>query len=274
MVIADRLAVFVDHVYENTGNFSGLEIIIATLFFGIQIYCDFSGYSDIAIGVGRLFGKELMVNFKTPYLATSVREFWQRWHISLSTWFRDYVYIPLGGNRCSAARWSLNIIATFTISGLWHGASLTFIIWGFIHGAMLVAEHFASPIIKLSQRIKQFVGWITMFTLVNLCWVFFRASSLNEALSIFKKIGSLSTSLVNFREWIFESGRLSEYGLVIILALPVFMVAELLLKKQSFDVAIAGKPAWLRWSTYYALVAFIILLGVLNSAPQFIYFQF
>jgi alginate O-acetyltransferase complex protein AlgI len=274
MVIADRLSVFVEQVYANPGNFTSLEILIATLFFGLQIYCDFSGYSDIAIGVGRLFGKELMANFRTPYLATSFREFWQRWHISLSTWFRDYIYIPLGGNRCSPARWRFNIIATFAISGLWHGANLTFLAWGLIHGLFLLGEHFASPIIKIGPRIKKAASWIATFALVNLCWVFFRSSSLTDAFSVFSQMGKFSGNLGNFRSWMIETGRLTESGWVVLLGLPVFIAIELFIKKESFDTVISGKPTWARWGTYYLLLAFILFLGVLNSAPQFIYFQF
>ena len=274
MVIADRLAVFVEQVYPNPWNFSSLEIFIATLFFGLQIYCDFSGYSDIAVGVARLFGKELMVNFRTPYLATSIREFWQRWHISLSTWFRDYIYIPLGGNRCSPARWHFNIIATFAISGLWHGANLTFLAWGLIHGMLLVGEHFVSALVKIGPKIKIVAGWILTIALVNLCWVFFRSSSLAGAFSIFSQMGKFSGNLGNFRNWMIESGRLTESGWVVLLALPVFVAIELFIKKQTFDTAISGKPIVARFGVYYLLLAFILFLGVLNSAPQFIYFQF
>ena len=134
IVIADTLAVYVDMVYNNLHDYTGMILGIATIFFTIQIYCDFSGYSDIAVGCAKLFGIDLMSNFKSPYLSCSVKEFWSRWHISLSTWFRDYVYIPLGGNRVSKRRHRLNLMITFLVSGLWHGAAWTYVIWGGIHG--------------------------------------------------------------------------------------------------------------------------------------------
>ena len=134
VVIADRLAEYVNLVYNNPGEFSGLNNIIATFFFSFQIYCDFSGYSDIAIGAALVMGYKLMTNFRRPYFSQNIREFWSRWHISLSTWFRDYVYISLGGNRVVKWRWYYNLFITFLISGLWHGAEWTFVIWGAIHG--------------------------------------------------------------------------------------------------------------------------------------------
>jgi len=162
MVIADRLAYFVNHVYISSENQSGTVLLIATFMFGFQIYCDFSGYSDIAIGSARILGFDLMQNFRTPYLAKSFRDFWHRWHISLSSWFRDYVYIPLGGNRVSEGRWVLNILLTFTLSGLWHGAALTFIIWGFLHGIFLIAENFATRQQSSAERFS-WLGYIVTF---------------------------------------------------------------------------------------------------------------
>lgn len=141
LVIADNVAQYVDLVYENLANYKGFDLLLATFFFTIQIYCDFSGYSDIAIGTARLFGINLTINFKSPYLSSSIKEFWSRWHISLSTWFRDYIYIPLGGNRCSKVKQIFNLLVTFLVSGLWHGANWTFVIWGGIHGLAQVIEN-------------------------------------------------------------------------------------------------------------------------------------
>ena len=177
MVIADQLGRIVNTVYEGPEQFGPWGIIFATFLFGYQIYCDFSGYSDIAIGTARLFGIELMTNFKTPYFSASFSEFWHRWHISLSTWFRDYVYIPLGGNRGSSIAWLRNILITFIVSGLWHGANLTFLIWGTLHGLLLIVDKFIAQGIKLAPKIKKPVGWTLTFLLVNLSWLFFRAES-------------------------------------------------------------------------------------------------
>lgn len=154
MVIADQLAEIVNAIYASPENFNGWGIVLATFLFGFQIYCDFSGYSDIAIGTACLFGIELMTNFRTPYFSNSFREFWRRWHISLSTWFRDYVYIPLRGNQNNNLKWARNIIITFLVSGLWHGANVTFLIWGDIHGVLFTVEHFISPIFKLNKKLK------------------------------------------------------------------------------------------------------------------------
>lgn len=173
VVIADRVAVVVNSVYTAPDQYSGLSLILATLFFSIQIYCDFSGYTDIAIGVARVMGYDLMLNFRQPYFAKSVQEFWQRWHISLSTWFRDYLYIPLGGNRASFGRYLLNIMIVFVVSGLWHGANWTFVIWGFLHGIMMVIEaitkryHLTLIPRFLPSYIKNTLALISTFLLVS-----------------------------------------------------------------------------------------------------------
>lgn len=174
-LIADRLAVYVDIVYADPSSFTAGQCLVATLFFAIQIYCDFSGYSDIARGLGKTLGFELMVNFKTPYFSSSIREFWQRWHISLSTWFRDYVYIPLGGSRESSFILKRNILITFLLSGLWHGAAYTFIIWGLIHAL----GYFLDPHTKIhnqkllnSSRLYKLSGLIWTITFVTLAWIF------------------------------------------------------------------------------------------------------
>ncbi|HOD52534.1 MAG TPA: MBOAT family O-acyltransferase, partial [Candidatus Hydrogenedentes bacterium] len=145
LVIADRLSIYVDEVYNNPGKYHGLPVIAATYFFAFQIFCDFAGYSDIAIGSARIMGFELMQNFRRPYFATSISDFWRRWHISLSTWMRDYLYVALGGNRVSKLKWYRNLILTFVLSGLWHGAAWTFVIWGFFHGACLVTSILTMP---------------------------------------------------------------------------------------------------------------------------------
>lgn len=275
MVIADQLAVIVNTVYGQPENFNGIGILASTFLFGFQIYCDFSGYSDIAIGTAKLFGIELMSNFKTPYLASSFSDFWHRWHISLSTWFRDYVYISLGGNKKGTINWSRNILITFLISGLWHGANSTFILWGLIHGIVYILEKLISPILKINSHIKTTAGWLITFTIVNCSWIFFRAESTQHLKLLWLSIktnfsgGTWSISyLLNKYQSFTEPFR------VFCFVFPLFLLVEKMMKQQSFPDFINSKPRAISWSCYYILILLVLLFGVLNSAPQFIYFQF
>ena len=197
VVIADRMVLFVSPVYNDPTHHTGPALVFATLAFAVQIYCDFSGYSDIALGSAQVMGVRLMRNFDHPYFARSISEFWRRWHISLSTWFRDYVYIPLGGNRVPRPRWVFNLFLTFLISGLWHGAAWTYVIWGALHGAYLVLSILTEPLwIRLSAltrldrfpRLKFALAALTTFALVTFAWIFFRAASLADALYIVRHI--------------------------------------------------------------------------------------
>ncbi len=196
VVIADRLAEYVNMVYNNSSDYGGTHYIIATVFFAFQIYCDFSGYSDIAIGSASILGYDLMRNFKRPYLAQNIREFWQRWHISLSTWFRDYLYIPLGGNRVLKWRWYYNLFITFLISGLWHGANWTFVVWGGLHGFYLVFAIWTANIRKRMNKLvfgenvflHNFFQVIITIILAWFAWIFFRANTIGDAFLIIKKI--------------------------------------------------------------------------------------
>jgi D-alanyl-lipoteichoic acid acyltransferase DltB (MBOAT superfamily) len=269
------LAVIVNEVYLSPENFNGWGIILSTYLFGFQIYCDFSGYSDIAIGTARLFGIELMTNFRTPYFSNSFREFWHRWHISLSTWFRDYLYIPLGGNRSGLQKWIRNIIITFTISGLWHGASFTFLIWGFLHGIFLVAEHFISPVINIKSKLKNFAGFVVTFTFTNLAWLFFRVENWNHFTILFENIISPKTvSLNSFLNLLFDSSHLTAPARMLVFVFPVFIFIEVQLGKNEFSNFLRNSPKYYRWVFYYVIILAILFFGVLNSAPQFIYFQF
>jgi len=274
MVIADRLAYFVDHIYGSPEKFDGTVLLAATLMFGFQIYCDFSGYSDIAIGSARLLGFDLTQNFKTPYLSGSFRDFWRRWHISLSTWFRDYVYIPLGGNRVSQSRWTINILLTFTLSGLWHGASLTFVIWGFLHGFLLVTEHFLSKFISMTKKLS-WIGYVTTFAIVNLIWVFFRADSLEQSMYIFSSFRNLNLDFVSKGLTLFAgNNEFREFSISILASFPLFIILEVLINQDDFNNLVVKRGIILRWSFYLILAFGILIFGVLNAAPQFIYFQF
>jgi D-alanyl-lipoteichoic acid acyltransferase DltB (MBOAT superfamily) len=274
MVIADRLAYFVDHIYDSPEKFDGTVLLAATFMFGFQIYCDFSGYSDIAIGSARLLGFDLTQNFKTPYLANSFRDFWRRWHISLSTWFRDYVYVPLGGNRVSKSRWIFNILLTFTLSGLWHGASLTFIIWGFMHGLFLVLEHYVSKIVMLPKNFS-WIGFVITFVTINLAWVFFRAHTFEQSMFIFSSFRNLNLDFVSKGLAFFAANNeFREFSISILASLPLFFILEILINQSDFNSLIIKRGIILRWSFYLILAFGILAFGVLTAAPQFIYFQF
>jgi D-alanyl-lipoteichoic acid acyltransferase DltB (MBOAT superfamily) len=273
MVIADRLAYFVDHVYNSPEKFDGTVLLASTFLFGFQIYCDFSGYSDIAIGSARLLGFDLMQNFRTPYLSKSFREFWHRWHISLSTWFRDYIYIPLGGNRVSQSRWMFNILLTFTVSGLWHGASMTFVIWGFLHGLFLVSEYLISKLVTLSPKLS-WIGLISTFLLANLTWVFFRADTLEQSLFILSKFNLSFDFAHEFVTYFVENNEFRESALSLLISFPIFIFLEILINQTDFNTIIEKRKAVLRWSIYLILAFVILIFGVINAAPQFIYFQF
>lgn len=275
MVIADQLAEIVNAVYAAPDNFNGWGIVIATFLFGFQIYCDFSGYSDIAIGTARLFGIKLMTNFRTPYFSTSFREFWRRWHISLSTWFRDYVYIPLGGNRGGSFKWTRNIIITFVISGLWHGASVTFLIWGGIHGVLFVIEQFTSTIFKINSKLKNLAGFVITFMSVNFAWLFFRAESWEQVKILITNILTPQISSFNsFFSLLRYSDHLTAPGRMLLFVFPVFILIEIFLGKKEFNELLINSPKYVRWGFYYAILFSILFFGVLNAAPQFIYFQF
>ncbi|MBP8855009.1 MAG: MBOAT family protein [Oscillospiraceae bacterium] len=285
VVIADFAAKYVNLVYNDISGFGGLSIILATLLFTVQIYCDFSGYSEIAIGSAKILGFDLMQNFKSPYFAKSMKEFWRRWHISLSTWFSDYIYIPLGGSRVSKPRYIFNIILTFLLSGLWHGAAWTFVLWGLYHGVLLAAESFYlkrldAYVSALSPRARSFVNALrTLFTfaLVNVGWVIFRANSLADLGTIFANI---THGLNVFR--------LPTYLALIGLTTPaMWMLACMLLFLLVYDAyayykesplcwIVRQKPA-VRYAAYYVLstAALIGLLSVpIGAAADFIYFQF
>ena len=275
MVIADQLAEIVNAVYASPENFNGWGIIIATFLFGFQIYCDFSGYSDVAIGTARLFGIELMTNFRTPYFSTSFREFWRRWHISLSTWFRDYVYIPLGGNRGGSIKSARNIIITFLISGLWHGASVTFLIWGGIHGVLFTAEQFISANFSINSKLRNLAGFVITFMAVNFAWLFFRAENWDHVEILITNILTPQTSDFNsLLSLLIDSQHFTAPGRMLLFVFPVFILIEILMGKKEFNNLLINSPKYVRWGFYYAILFSILFFGVLNSAPQFIYFQF
>lgn len=265
VVIADRLAMMVDFAYKNPSEQSGLTLFVATFFYTFQIYCDFSGYSDIALGSAKVMGFDLMENFRTPYFSTSISEFWRRWHISLSTWFRDYLYIPLGGNRVSEWRRYFNQFFVFMVSGLWHGAAWTFVIWGSLHGSYLILAVLRDkyfPKLSLPKNLwGKSINLISTFLLVMLAWVFFRAKGTHDAFVILKKIGTLSlsqrfkTPLNNVEMWF-------SLGLILFLLWKEY---------KFFNIDTRSSQKFFGLSALFILV--IYFFGVFET-NQFIYFQF
>jgi alginate O-acetyltransferase complex protein AlgI len=277
VVIADRLAEYVNIVYNNPDIYGGMQSALATLFFSFQIYCDFSGYSDIAIGTALIMGYRLMTNFRRPYLAANIREFWQRWHISLSTWFRDYVYIPLGGKRVAKWRWQFNLFITFAVSGLWHGAEWTFVIWGALHGFYLI---FAIWMVNYHQKFNEVTGLstrpgllrvaqaATTFLLVYISWIFFRANNTYDAFMIIGNIfGSSGAEGINLFRFPIDM-YISVISIVIL-----FMVEIMEEKYQIYKQLKKSSFRTLKWVTLAVIIVAIVVFGIWDEV-DFLYFQF
>jgi alginate O-acetyltransferase complex protein AlgI len=274
IVIADRLAIYVNAVYNNQKHHNGSTLLLATIFFAFQIYCDFSGYSDIAIGAAKVMGFKLMTNFKQPYFSRNIAEFWKRWHISLSTWFRDYLYFSLGGSRVSIPRWYFNLCIVFLVSGLWHGANWVFIIWGALNGFYYI---FAVVTLNFRERIDRFIGlnkvpiirqWVqilTTFALSCFAWIFFRSNNLNDALEIIKKIFTSKGPIFYGNQSVLIN---------IFLGISFLLAVEIKREFYRGPFSFTNNKSWaIRNLTYATLIIMILLFGVLDGG-QFIYFQF
>lgn len=277
LVVADRLALYVNDVYAAPRDFNGLQLTLATIFFAYQIYCDFSGYSDIALGAAQVLGFKLMENFRTPYYSLSIGEFWHRWHISLSTWFRDYVYIPLGGSRVAWPRWLLAIMVTFAISGLWHGANWTYVVWGVLNGVYLVTGKATK---SLRNRIFGVVGLreetlprraimlVTTFALTCAGWVIFRARNMSDAWYVLTHLAS---------GWNFHQIGTEQFLMrqmpIAIAALLALEIGQLWHGRFPVPSIAARLPLIPRWAVYAGFVMAVIMFGVYRNT-QFIYFQF
>ena len=284
LVVADNLAVYADQIFDDVHYYGGFSMLLAAFFFTFQIYCDFSGYSDIAIGCAKLFDINLMTNFKSPYFAISIKDFWSRWHISLSTWFRDYVYIPLGGNRVSKIRNAFNLLVTFLVSGLWHGAAWHFVVWGGLHGVLQVAENGLPFMRRVTKRAKEEpesvkgpVIWLcraVTFVIAMLAWVFFRAETVSDACYVLVHMwdGVLSPAA-------YVARGMADFGMeaseVIALLIPFVLLwvydyaalrSDPILKLRKLK-----KPV--RWVIYYGFVFLVLMLASFN-AQEFVYFQF
>lgn len=288
MVIADRVAILVNHVFDYYYLYGTVELILGAVGFALQIYCDFAGYSIIAIGSAEVLGFTLMENFDVPYFAVSIKDFWRRWHISLSTWFRDYLYIPLGGNRGSKGRKWVNQMITMTISGVWHGANWTYIIWGAIHGIYQIVGDAtwkwkerlnAKYQVKTGSFSYKFGKILITFILVDFAWIFFRADSIGQALAYIQRICS------KWNPYVLFDGSLCQLGLdqreihILLAAVIVLLLVDLLQywKRCRIDCFLEQQCLWFRWMVIIGLYLAVVVFGIYGPAfdgSQFIYFQF
>ncbi|MBG6110549.1 D-alanyl-lipoteichoic acid acyltransferase DltB (MBOAT superfamily) [Flavobacterium sp. CG_9.10] len=280
IVIADTCAIFADDIFQNYSNYSGGTLIVGTILFSFQIYCDFSGYSDIAIGVAKLFGIDLITNFKTPYFSRNIAEFWRRWHISLSTWFRDYVYIPLGGSRKSNFISIRNVFIIFLVSGFWHGANWTYLIWGGLHALYFIPsfvrkknrQHLEFKVINnFVSRVKYFFDIILTFCLTSFAWIFFRSKTVKDAVIFIKgifnqhnffKIQTAKTYELNIRPLLFY--------------IFIFLIIDWYYKNENVVFTYQNKTnkSLILKYLFYSITVVSILLSIKNQATSFIYFQF
>lgn len=288
MVIADRVAILVDTVFDSYYNYGTWELVLAAVGFALQIYCDFNGYSTVAIGAAEVMGFSLMENFETPYFSKSIKEFWRRWHVSLSTWFKDYVYIPLGGNRCSKPRRYFNLMVTFLVSGIWHGANWTYVVWGALHGGLQIVESIiAKPIRYINEKLKvntesfsYKLGQVLVTNvLVVIAWIFFRAETITDAVNYIRRMFTCGDP------WMFSNGRLYELGLnytemhILWLAVLALIAVSIIryVKHVNFALWLEEQVIWFRWIVIYALIFATLVFGIYGTnfdTAQFIYFQF
>lgn len=281
IIIADRVALAVNAAYANPAAHSATELLLATWCFAIQIYCDFAGYTEIARGAAKVMGFDLMVNFNRPYLATSIVDFWRRWHISLSTWFRDYLYVPLGGNRGTRARTCFNLAVVFLVSGLWHGANWTFIVWGGLHAACVIGyvltegprTRFAARLGRTGRAWFGAVAWLATFNFVCLAWVFFRAASVSDAMTVLRRIAAGLPDLPPVTQLGLDA---TQAAIAAVLIAGLALVEMASRRAATWDL-LDRQPRVARWTAYYILGAFFVVMLLLSpqQGPQpFVYFQF
>jgi D-alanyl-lipoteichoic acid acyltransferase DltB (MBOAT superfamily) len=267
VVIADRLAIYVNSIFKDIENTNTISLVIGIVFFSFQIYADFSGYSLIARGISKLLGFDLMVNFNRPYLASNIPDFWRKWHISLSTWFRDYVYIPLGGNKVSETKNYINILIVFLVSGLWHGANWTFVIWGGLHGLFQIIYLKSKKVLnfnKESSKLHNIINILFVYALVTFAWIFFRSDSLHDAFNFIRKALEFDFSF-NLVQICAQKGPLN-------LFLSFFVIGLLFISYLlPFDFKFKNKWGYFMFNLSFLII--IILIGV-NGKGEFIYFQF
>lgn len=275
IVVANRLAILVNRVYDHPSDFSGWSLVLATFFYAFQIYYDFSAYAEIAIGVAKVMGIDLFKNFNRPYFSKSIPEFWRRWNITLSGWMRDYIYIPLGGSRVSFWHHKINLLITFLVSGIWHGANWTFIFWGILHGIYCVVDSLIDKVrenmLKKFRINRYFLIALQVsltFILTSFAWIFFRSKNMTEAFWIIRHLSASATNLTTLS---------SVFGLkillVAVLAILLVEIFQSVIDNQKPEFFFLKKNTWLRWTFYYVLI-FAILFSFSLTNQQFIYFQF
>lgn len=281
MVIADRVAILVDKVFSGYSNLSSISLFAGMIGFSIQIYCDFAGYSLIACGSALVIGIELIENFRAPYFSQSVSEFWRRWHVSLSTWFRDYVYIPMGGNRCSKIRNSMNILLTMLLSGLWHGAAWHYVVWGGIHGCAQVFERIlgVKKEVKNKSNLLKVLRIISVVLFISIAWIFFRANSLSDAVMYIKRMITEWNINLFFSQEIYNLGlSFIEYGILVLALIIMLVVDRINYKNELKEYEFVNKNGtFFKWFFNFVLIVFIVVFGVYGTdsvGSSFIYFQF
>ena len=271
LCVADRLGVYVDDVYENIQEHSGITLLLTSILYTIQIYADFAGYSLIAIGSGKLLGIELLSNFEKPYFANTITDFWRRWHISLTTWFRDYIYFPLGGNRVRKSRWMLNTMIVFVVSGLWHGAEYSFLVWGGLHGLFMIFERliYGDRIKKLGNdlSISNILRTVFTFCLVSFAWIFFRADNISDAMLFLTGIFQNG-----FSSGLYWGRGKTLMGITLILTFVMFAKDYVDVYGSNRFSLFNSKYAIVRYASYIAIV--LLLLEFATQSQRFIYFQF
>jgi D-alanyl-lipoteichoic acid acyltransferase DltB (MBOAT superfamily) len=290
IVVADRAGLIVDRVYGDPANYHGAVLLIAACLYSFQILCDFSAYTDVARGAARVLGIDLMQNFKRPYGAESVAEFWRRWHISLTSWLRDYLYIPLGGNRCGKAKWVRNIAIVFLLSGLWHGAGWTYVVWGALHASFLIISRYTATVrdaiadgLRVSRcpLVRRSIRVAITFGLVTIAWVFFRAASVHEAYLVLS--GSLFGTIdvvVHAADPAYLMSIVGQVGIsamdgnILLLGILFSEVGEMLRFSDLGNRVIRRAPSWVRLTACHAVAAAILFYGAFNTGQQFVYFQF
>ncbi len=282
MMIADRIALIVNPVFDGYAQHTGFQLLLATVLFAFQVYCDFAGYTEIAIGSAQVMGFTLMENFRQPYFATSIQDFWRRWHISLSTWFRDYLYYPLGGSRCSRVKRYRNILIVFLVSGLWHGASWNYIIWGGLHGAFQIVGDLLRPAKRRWFGRAHWGGvalrWAQIaitFVLVDFAWIFFRVQDFHASLAIVSAIGREAWSTMSLPGLL---ALMSRRDLVVgAVALALLWIKDAVASRRDPYDLLTARPVWLRWALYVGLTLAILAFGIYGTEyaqTDFIYFQF
>ncbi|WP_197018242.1 MBOAT family protein [Treponema sp. C6A8] len=287
LCIADRIAIYVNYVYGNASENYGTAIFLATILYSFQIYCDFSGYSDMAIGVAKYMGFDVGKNFDHPYLSQSVGEFWRRWHISLSTWLRDYIYIPLGGSRVALPRIYANLFITFLVSGLWHGSTWNFVIWGLLHGFYQCVGRAGKPFFE-KRKLPSFIKIFITFCLVTFAWIFFRADNLQASGLIIIKITQVPLNLIDFISLKGELGLKEAIRILfalnenvggfpsiikIVIIIPFFLIISIATKHKDGLTIINERKCLIRWF-YYSVFIFLIMLNIKISNGDFLYLQF